>query len=1163
MKTLISKYKVLFVLIIILNVAFNSKLNATFGSTILKTSDSTSSGYYIFGVEGFPNAILDIYGNSIQKEKLENLPLKGINFNVHPNGYFSYYANAINKFLILDPDLNVVDSIGCVGSHLGTDYHDFSILSNGNYLVFGRDIRVMDLSLITENGQPNTTVNGFEVQEIDKNTKQVVFSWNTFDHISILDATEDIDLSNQLVLYCHLNSIMQDTDGNFILCFRHLDELIKVKKSDGSIMWRLGGSKSKNNQFTFIDDTNSQGFYGFSHQHDPTRLENGNILLFDNGNLKNPTFSRAVEYQIDENNKTAKKVWEYIHYDSMYSFAMCNAQRLNNGNTLINFNNFLTEVDSKGKIVQESIIQSVTYRVFKHPVFMDFNTRKINSISNFNFSDNKYNTGTNLQVTSLIEAGDLTIEKHRIAMLNPPVDTNLLISKYLPYRLVVKSQNPPKFTGILKIDLSSFGNIKISDSIYVLKREAETKGIFNPIPYSINHTTNQLEIQINGTAEILIALINILEVPILTYPNYNQTNIPTDPMLKWQNVVGATNYSIQISKDNFKTILKEFVMTNSSCQLQNLENNSMYYWRVAARASNKSSEFSNIWQFKTKMIFPNLIYPANESKFFDIEKDSLYWSKQSNASFYSIQIAENIGFTIGLINISNIKNNVYYPTSIQLGKTFYWRVKSENNEGSSEWSEVYSFSTLNEKPLLLAPQNSTLNSYSKIKFIWQQKSPDDYYTIQISNNIKFTNLIVDYTYLDTNTFEVSKLNPSTSYYWRIKIEDSNKKSSWSDVWSFRTKLKTPINYIPKNGEILDQMTIILEWLKINEASDYNLEISNNQDFKNIEIKELVQSNNSIELMNLKESFTYYWRVQAVSSNNISDYSTFTSFVTPTKTKLNQPKLIYPDNKSFDHKEIILFEWEKDSSLINKDIAYKLQISMNNDFSETFVDTTILEEKYVNENPFVNGVTYYWRLMTIENNGYSKWSDIWSFTIRDIVDLSAPLIINPDNNFESNREFIDFKWTSQKNIENYILQVSRDEQFENMVFDLTTNSKFYKLSGLDKNFKYFWRVAFVLDNQKFWSETRKFSFKNQINDIEELKSEDDNLIVNQENSSILIKSKKEISNVTIYDLNGNEILGNKINKLDDFTFEVKNLSNSVYFVLYKSEKLNYFKKIIVN
>ena len=44
-------------------------------------------------------------------------------------------------------------------------------------------------------------------------------------------------------------------------------------------------------------------------------MPNGNLMVFDNGDNRNYTnagpYSRAVEYEIDEVNKTIKQVWSY------------------------------------------------------------------------------------------------------------------------------------------------------------------------------------------------------------------------------------------------------------------------------------------------------------------------------------------------------------------------------------------------------------------------------------------------------------------------------------------------------------------------------------------------------------------------------------------------------------------------------------------------------------------------------------------------------------------------------------------------------------------------------------------------------------------------------------------------------------------------------------
>lgn len=155
----------------------------------------------------------------------------------------------------------------------------------------------------------------------------------------------------------HCNAIEKDYDNNILISSRHTEEITKINRSTGKIIWRFGG---KNNQITVTNDT-----VAFSYQHDIRRLPNKNITIFDNGNyhpIEIPT--RVLEYQLNENGKTAELVWSYSR-PSTFSIAMGNAQRLNNGNTFIGWGNAgsptLTEIKNTGEIVFELKLPTNVY----------------------------------------------------------------------------------------------------------------------------------------------------------------------------------------------------------------------------------------------------------------------------------------------------------------------------------------------------------------------------------------------------------------------------------------------------------------------------------------------------------------------------------------------------------------------------------------------------------------------------------------------------------------------------------------------------------------------------------------------------------------------------------------------------------------------------------
>ena len=245
-------------------------------------------------------------------------------FKLQPNGYLTYYDGQAAAFYELDSSYAVIDSFKC-GNGYQTDNHELLILPNGHALLLGLDPRIINMNQIVPGGNPGALVTGVVMQELDK-SRNVVFQWRSFDYIPVTDATHE-DLTASRIDYIHSNAIDVDTDGNLLLSSRHTDEITKINRETGAIIWRWGG---KNNQFTFVNDP-----IGFSHQHSIRRTPTGTLIMFDDGNFHSPQFSRAVEYTMDEQAKTVTQVWEFKHDPSMYAFAMGSVQRLPNGNTLI------------------------------------------------------------------------------------------------------------------------------------------------------------------------------------------------------------------------------------------------------------------------------------------------------------------------------------------------------------------------------------------------------------------------------------------------------------------------------------------------------------------------------------------------------------------------------------------------------------------------------------------------------------------------------------------------------------------------------------------------------------------------------------------------------------------------------------------------------------
>lgn len=139
-----------------------------------------------------------------------------------------------------------------------------------------------------------------------------------------------------------------EEDDSILISLRHQDAVIKIGREDGEIRWILGPHKGWTEPWEKYLLTPKGDLEWQYHQHAPVYTEHGTILMFDNGNFrqlpfqeKNPeesTYSRAVEYKVDEENMTVEQVWEYdgMNNDQFYSGALSDADPMpQTGNVLI------------------------------------------------------------------------------------------------------------------------------------------------------------------------------------------------------------------------------------------------------------------------------------------------------------------------------------------------------------------------------------------------------------------------------------------------------------------------------------------------------------------------------------------------------------------------------------------------------------------------------------------------------------------------------------------------------------------------------------------------------------------------------------------------------------------------------------------------------------
>ena len=106
-------------------------------------------------------------------------------------------------------------------------------------------------------------------------------------------------------------------------------------------------------------------------------------------------------------------------------------------------------------------------------------------------------------------------------------------------------------------------------------------------------------------------------IPTLLQPPHATTNVSTSPVLIWAKENVATSYKVQLAHGSTiipsNIILDTIISSDTTLQLLNLQNNKLYYWRVAAINQYGRSDWSTVFGFKTESstslkeenLFPN------------------------------------------------------------------------------------------------------------------------------------------------------------------------------------------------------------------------------------------------------------------------------------------------------------------------------------------------------------------------------------------------------------------------------------------------------------------------------------------------------------------------------------------------------------------------------
>lgn len=184
-----------------------------------------------------------------------------------------------------------------------------------------------------------------------------------------------------------------------------------------------------------------------------------------------------------------------------------------------------------------------------------------------------------------------------------------------------------------------------------------------------------------------------------------------------------------------------------------------------------------------------------------------------------------------------------------------------------------------ETSTLISPINGASVAWSQ-EFSWSAVENASY-TIEISDSELFSTIVLRQKGLSNNSavIDLSELESTKTYYWRIRTSQSGKLEAVSSVESFvtatrpeapQTELITPID-----GAKLEE-DITFTWTAV-ECDEYRFEVSSKQDFSTIIYNKTIKETSLPVTLSLLGKGVFYWRVVTTGKTLTDTYSDARSF----------------------------------------------------------------------------------------------------------------------------------------------------------------------------------------------------------------------------------------------------------------------------------------------
>ncbi|WP_372516728.1 fibronectin type III domain-containing protein [Paenibacillus silviterrae] len=217
---------------------------------------------------------------------------------------------------------------------------------------------------------------------------------------------------------------------------------------------------------------------------------------------------------------------------------------------------------------------------------------------------------------------------------------------------------------------------------------------------------------------------------------------------------------------------------------------------------------------------------------------SIRWNLVERATRYEIELN---GVILGDTNNLSFSQN-----KLTTNQPYVYRVRAINPAGESDWSNSITVRTLLEKPTVEAAVYS-----DSVRLFWNDVQDATTYQIEVDGAIIENGVNTNYTH--------SNLLPSTSHKYRVRAQNGDLFSEWTNLVTLWTTPIIPTNIVANSTS----SAITLNWTSVAGATGYDVEVNGTT---------TATSTNSFTKNNLSPNTSHIFRIRAKNVGSTSEWT---------------------------------------------------------------------------------------------------------------------------------------------------------------------------------------------------------------------------------------------------------------------------------------------------